>query len=811
MALACPAIRGKRFLSVNIATPVEGGAAAPAPPDDDGDRIAAILTRPDGRFKVTFEDGEFQIRNPQERRPDLLIKVLPPEEPGVIPEANPLYITKAVRQNAGRTEEYLIRLTTDELAKASISPPSLLPPDVETAKSAVGRLMEARVQTEALTEGTVAIARQRGDAHRTRYASFGTQFHPVLLDALSGVAANPVDPSRLVAAGESPFTKNSAIIQQTIRDTINSQDPAKRAPSVGYINLTDDQAHILKNQAAPDGSLDSDAVANVLGKKSPGPSTTLKRRLAALNICIPETAAQRCCSDALHQTGVDGHDPPELGPVVPAGDVTAITAQDIPRLLARLVDPMTAPEEEVLTGLMPAATRDSVQASIRTLDFQPSPADVPAFHDFSNLQIAFQHVWQEAIDQGALRLAQDAYETIVELGGDPTRPEYQGLHPLVALQAESRLIRRAVRSAAAPVMRDHRGGDTDPSTASGGVVVTGPVRDRRGEDPAIDSSNPAVRLPALLTALEQRLKKKYAFTVFAANGKERSVNFGILNTYWQEWIPLSYQAGPLVKSIPLAPKQSQKVVITRKVTKRRATKEAESNLKVLREETSQTNRAEQEIANRASSKTEFGFSSEFSAGIGPESTKTTTNFKQDAAKSSDNIKKSFHEAVFKAAQEFKNERTTEVATEETESFEYNETTEISNPNDEIAVTFLFYELQRRFQLHEMLYRVRPVVLVAQEFPNPGDIDQAWLVASDWILKRVILDDSFLPTLNTRRHRDRHRRDGDQHRPAASDRLLPPTGARRRPPERSDAAQSHRFHGRECSIGERCRPTPGNGG
>ena len=50
----------------------------------------------------------------------------------------------------------------------------------------------------------------------------------------------------------------------------------------------------------------------------------------------------------------------------------------------------------------------------------------------------------------------------------------------------------------------------------------------------------------------------------------------------------------------------------------------------------------------------------------------------------------------------------------------------SNPNDEIAVTFMFYELQRRHRIYERLYRVQPVVLVAQEFPQPQDIDQAAL-------------------------------------------------------------------------------------
>src|SRR5262249_33489908 len=76
-----------------------------------------------------------------------------------------------------------------------------------------------------------------------------------------------------------------------------------------------------------------------------------------------------------------------------------------------------------------------------------------------------------------------------------------------------------------------------------------------------------------------------------------------------------------------------------------------------------------------------------------------------------------------------------------------ETGEISNPNDEIPVTYLFYQLQRRYRINEEIRSVTPVVLVAQEFPRPSDIDEDWIVAHDWILRRVLLDDSFVPALN----------------------------------------------------------------
>jgi uncharacterized coiled-coil protein SlyX len=60
----------------------------------------------------------------------------------------------------------------------------------------------------------------------------------------------------------------------------------------------------------------------------------------------------------------------------------------------------------------------------------------------------------------------------------------------------------------------------------------------------------------------------------------------------------------------------------------------------------------------------------------------------------------------------------------------------------LTVTYLFYELQRQFRVNERLHRMRPVVLVAQEMPAPNEIDDEWILRHDWILKRVLLDDSF---------------------------------------------------------------------
>jgi hypothetical protein len=730
-------------------------SAPPSEATTAPDFRVSVLTDRNGAFAVSVQDADFKAINPQDKRPDLHLNVLAPEEPGIMLQELILFSALVQRQNAGRTEQYMIRLSAGQLQKAGIPIPSEISQDFEPFQNVVGRLNALVDRQRGIIDGAVAAAGELVKNHRARVAGFHQTFKPMLLDALSRVPASPLAPERFVLASESVFEKSAAASQKTIQETVNSDDPMKRAPARGFISLTPDQADQLRSQAAVDGTVPAAAVASIASANGQTGQTTFLQAIDRLPLCRPATPNVDCTDSILNPPPPSTDNPP----VVPGAGVTAITNDDIPRYLARLMEPLTAPEEELVVGLMPVATRDTVQENVRSFMFDPSPADVPAFHDFNNLQIAFEYVWQEAIDQGALDLAQSAYETIVELGGVPDHPDYKGLHPVSALAAEGNLV---LKAHAAPniVVRDHRGEPPGtrvappPAAADGSPADDCPfasagaiVRDHRsGAVSPTAIADPVERLPALLQALNKKLLENYNFTVYAANSKERSVNFGILNTFRQIWTPLSYQAGALIKTIPLAPKQSQKLVITRKVVKKRSQKELENNLRVLKEESSQTNRAEQEIANRASLSINNSMKNEGKVTYEVYSDTMTTGLDIDAKKSTDDVKKSFHEAVFKSAQEFKQEKTTEINTEDTRDFESVETTEISNPNDEIAVTFLFYELQRRYRLFERLYRVQPVVLVAQEFPTPQDIDQAWLVRYDWILKRAILDDSFVSTL-----------------------------------------------------------------
>src|SRR5581483_1751900 len=126
-----------------------------------------------------------------------------------------------------------------------------------------------------------------------------------------------------------------------------------------------------------------------------------------------------------------------------------------------------------------------------------------------------------------------------------------------------------------------------------------------------------------------------------------------------------------------------------------------------------------EIVQKAQDKTNFNATAKGNYDIGISSGDSTSSLTRDAEASSQETKKSFHEAVLKAAQEFKDERKIEVETKQLEETEYTDTAEITNPNDELTVTYLFYELQRRFRVSEHIHRLTPVVLVAMEVPNPS--------------------------------------------------------------------------------------------
>jgi hypothetical protein len=452
--------------------------------------------------------------------------------------------------------------------------------------------------------------------------------------------------------------------------------------------------------------------------------------------------------------------------------------------------------------------RPDVQAVLNDLEalrhLRGGPADATAFHDFNVLQIAFKSVWQHAYDKNVQALVEQLYLEHMKVYDDAglQLPNFGSITDIDDLMKFFQVTPTSIQPPENLMIDNPAFDQTRPALSTDPLVATlqqafGLANTVPAMIPSVDlnlvlstfqagwiwgklspeqqywvweqaaivndssrtdvekaqakkvayailnnPAGPASRIATLLYKLGQALSEPYAFDVFAPH----SYNFGLMLTYRQKWEPGEYQAGDLVATLPLAPGESRKYSTRHTVRRTRAAKEVEKSLSSSAYQTSETARAESDIMKRTTTATNFKMNADGSFNIGIGSIHSSTEFAMNQSAESAATKKDFHEATLKAAQEYRLERSIEVDT--TSSVEDEQTTsgEIANPNNEIAVTYLFYELQRRYKITEVLNRVRPVILVALAVPAPHEIDEAWLIQYQWIIARALLDDSFRPGL-----------------------------------------------------------------
>jgi hypothetical protein len=419
----------------------------------------------------------------------------------------------------------------------------------------------------------------------------------------------------------------------------------------------------------------------------------------------------------------------------------------------------SGPETQVVFKVQPRADGPALDDTISNFEISGGPADATAYHDYYRLHIAFEHIWTELFDNQLGDLGKELYKQWVDIktGDDPKAAvdrTFSSVDELRAFMNEIRDQTVAGIPASGAIGSGH--GSAGSGAIGGGMngVLENLMSRLTGSAPASPQSGVPVAppAPARQTRLEQLLndldallaEKKYAFEVFAPD----SVNFGVLVNYRQRWQPQSYQVGNLVSTIPLAPQEIRRYTTKTVVKKTRNVSEIDDSLRVRKQESSETSRVDAEIVDKALTRTNFQLTS--SESFGSDQTykiNASQAVDQNQSQESARTKKEFHETVVKTAQEYRDQHRVEVKTEESTEEETTTFHEIRNPNDELPVTYLFYELQRRYQVTESLHSVTPVVLVANAVPKPNEITESWLVTHDWILKRAILDDSFLPALD----------------------------------------------------------------
>ena len=262
----------------------------------------------------------------------------------------------------------------------------------------------------------------------------------------------------------------------------------------------------------------------------------------------------------------------------------------------------------------------------------------------------------------------------------------------------------------------------------------------------IDTLAPAPQSPSDGAACRDELPPlSYDFSVFAPY----SVNLGLRLLYRQEWRMLGNQPGDIVRTIPLGPKQTEKVS-TKILRRTKVTRTAES-LKATETttETADTTKDSTEIvretAENSSWKEEaeggFAIGEIFKLGGGMSSS-------GQSEERSNYTKSHLSEAMRKTAGRMRTETKVVVSTESESTYELSTASEIQNPNDEVAVTYVYSKLQRQYEVFTALAEVANVVMVAEPLPAPAEVSVDWIRQHDWIISQVLLDDSFRDVLST---------------------------------------------------------------
>ncbi|MET0069710.1 MAG: hypothetical protein ABW096_06690 [Candidatus Thiodiazotropha sp.] len=765
-----------------------------------GDRLGSVLTNEEGRFSITYDDAAFRVRRHRDRgddvgpfhehtdiRPDLFLIVAVAETEGQQEFDNVIFRSNWARINAGRQETYLIEIPTDSLKKLGVPIPvaGSEGDDVDERVQIVrDTIFSERVFRDRITE----LHEEIDEADKDENDYIESLIGKAAIQDVSHLSTMDA-PVRFVQEDEEIADVQSQVYNagaDQINSTIAADGPM---PGEGIkINLyltPEDLTSLEATRFEHDGKdyfrIEEDRIQEFMFKREEdqGVNAILFSDNPISKFCTERTIARTCAQDLAKpddeedDTDEDGgfgedEDGPDILPAV-------VNKEDLPELIHGIV---VGKDGDIFQAgdLSDRPDAESVQSSVSTFQLQKGPADATAFYDFDMLQIAFDHVWKQLVDETLVDLGKKAHFGLKNNGRRSIFPalglglplsqgklnqaiqgtineqdpipaailkcfdvhllEYEALtnnQPAELLKIAREIV----------TLKENRPVVTN--TLFGPKVTYVDNTDRiealydQGE---MLLENVRVNQPnttnSILRELKERLDAKHEFTVFAADKSYHSVNFGILNTYRQKWEPTSYQAGQLAKTIPMAPKEERKYSVRTNRKRKTAESQAEKYNSIIDSESSLTSRAEAEIVSKAQKKSDF----DFSAKLSHAGSWTKLGIGKDASKDSSEVKKSFRESVLKAAQEFKDEWSMTIDTEETFELSDSNSGTISNPNDELSVTYLFYQLQRRYLVSESLHRTMPVVLVAMEVPAPHEITEGWVVAHDWILNRVLLDDSF---------------------------------------------------------------------
>lgn len=703
---------------------------------------------------ITKADGSFSIKVNRDDASTtelfVALAVLAPDGPRQNGGPSLLHLASRVRRVGAGSHRYAIVLPHDTASSIpSSSDSSIAPGAGMSAKASAAETAKSRAE---LTQGMSELRKTQA----TQLRSDRKEAKGRVQEALYNRATQSV----LDSAGKLPVTfvrrdeKVRARTTALLRNTLNNN--ANGVVTNGLVDIGPEDAALLLNPA--DGSLllkadgtpkatNEDIERLLFGRNhKDGPPTRLRRDVIA--VAGRDRDLPYGSDDPTDDSETET--PAEAGVEAPADK-----ADEIKKYVWKLLH---VTEQIGTPGGVPASrlTPTELGDQLQDLLLREGPAEAVAQFDFERLFLASDIANRHKPDHNLVNSLTDTALAIKTHGGDLDGYRAQGIDMLSAIENELQVLIAAqedlsVKKAQEPLlkMKSFAG----PKFVARGFFDGIREEIQEGLEQLAETLERAKKyryasLPDFLEKLQELRREDYGFTAFGTDKGGRAATYGLVLTYTQNWRPKGHQAGDLVKTIPLAPRSSVKYQFRHKTGRTYTDKRAEASESAYSRESQDVNRDIYKIVRNSKLATNFELKVETGGGVpGVASTTTSSVWTTSAERSSESTKDTFREQIRKEAEQHKSNTSIEVSVTTSEETEISESREITNPNDELVVTYLFYELQRRFEVSERLTKVTPVVLVAQDLPDPSEIDESWVARHAWILRRVILDPSFLPALD----------------------------------------------------------------
>jgi hypothetical protein len=166
------------------------------------------------------------------------------------------------------------------------------------------------------------------------------------------------------------------------------------------------------------------------------------------------SALATCCAQSEAQAWLTSLSAAPPGAGGQGGAPKAAADKDVATLVADSVNQQmataTSPEMTVSYATIPNGSSSGQTALLETFELRPDPTNVTSYHDFTTLQIAFEHVWTQMFDSQLASVGTQLYQEYVQLkalsGSQAADPAINTLDDLANLLTEIRSLSQFVQS-----------------------------------------------------------------------------------------------------------------------------------------------------------------------------------------------------------------------------------------------------------------------------------------------------------------------------------------------------------------------------